>query len=100
MSEEDLKKLKEEIKKELLNELTTKKVVQDNAWKIVKKEFKEMFYSKGYTEAREQCKIFDAISTITRLSLGYRNVQAIPTEKAEEISQIMYKVLNIFPQKD
>lgn len=100
MPEEDLRKLKEEIKKELLNELTTKKVVQDNAWKIVKKEFKEMFYSKGYIEARDQCKIFDAISTIARLSLGYRNVQAIPAEKTEEIRQIMYKVLNIFPQKD
>lgn len=100
MSEEDLKKLKEEIKKELLNELTTKKVVQDNAWRIVKKEFKEMFYSKGYTETRDQCKIFDAISTITRLSLGYKNVQVIPAEKAEDIRQIMYKVLNIFPQKD
>ena len=99
MLEEDLKKLKEEIKKELLNELTTKKVIQDNAYKTVKKEFKKMFYSKGYTETREQCKIFDAISTITRLSLGYRNVQAIPTEKTEEVRHIMYKVLNIFPKK-
>lgn len=99
MSEEELKKLKEEIKKELLNELTSKQVVKDNAWKTVKEEFKEMFYAKGYTDNREQCKIFDAIATITRISLGYRQVQIIPAEKTEDIRLIMYKILNIFPNK-
>ena len=99
MSEEELKKLKEEIKRELLNELTTKEVVKDNAWKTVKKEFEKMFYSKGYTDGRELYNIFTAIATITRMSLGYRQVQIIPAEKAEDIRQIMYKVLNIFPNK-
>ena len=59
----------------------------------------KMFYSKGYTDHREQCKIFDAIATITRISLGYNQVQIIPAEKAEDIRQIMYKVLNIFPNR-
>ena len=58
-----------------------------------------MFYSKGYTDRREQCKIFDAIATITRISLGYNQVQIIPAERAEDIRNIMYKVLNIFPDK-
>ena len=46
-----------------------------------------------------ECKIFDAIATITRISLGYNQVQIIPAEKAEDIRQIMYKVLNIFPNR-
>lgn len=99
MSEEELKKLKEEIKKEILNEMTRKELVKDNAWKTVKQDFIKMFYSKGYTDTREQCKIFDAIAIITRISLGYNQVQIIPVEKAEDIRNIMYKVLNIFPDK-
>lgn len=99
MSEEDLKKLKEELKRELLNEMTSKQLVKDNAWKTVKKEFEKMFYSKGYINSREQCQIFNAISTITRISLGYNQVQVIPAERAEDIRQIMFKILNIFPNK-
>lgn len=99
MSEDELNKLKEEIKKELLNELTTKKVVKDDIWKKLKKEFNQMFYSKGYTDNMERVKIFDAISTITRISLGYRNVQSIPVEKEMAVKEIMFNVLNIFPKK-
>lgn len=99
MSEEELKRIKEEIKREILNEMTTKQLIKDDTWTILKKDFKKMFYSKGYTDTRELNKIFDSISTIARLSLGYSRVQAIPAEKAEELKQIMYKVLNIFPKK-
>lgn len=100
MSEEELKKFKEELKREILNEMTRKELIKDNAWKTVKEEFSKMFYSKGYTEHREQCKIFDAIATITRISLGYNQVQIIPTERAEDIRQIMFKILNTFPNKN
>ena len=99
MSEDELKKLKEEIKREILNEMTRKELVKDNAWKTIKQDFVKMFYSKGYTDRREQCKIFDAIAIITRISLGYNQVQIIPVEKADDIRNIMYKVLNIFPDK-
>lgn len=99
MSEEELNKIKAELKKEILNELTSKQIVKDNAWKTVKKEFEKMFYSKGYNH-KEQYQIFNAISTITRISLGYNQVQIIPAEKAEDIRQIMYKILNIFPKKE
>ena len=99
MSEEELKKVKEELKREILNEMTTKQLIKDDTWTILKKDFKKIFYSKGYTDTRELNKIFDSISTIARLSLGYRRVQAIPAEKAEELKQIMFKILNIFPKK-
>ena len=46
MSEEELKKLKEELKREILNEMTRKELVKDNAWKTVKQDFIKMFYSK------------------------------------------------------
>lgn len=100
MTEQELKKLKEELKREIINEMTSKQVVKDNAWKEVKHEFSKMFYAKGYIENNEQNKIFNAIATITRLSLGYNQVQIIPAEKAEDIRQIMYKILNIFPNKE
>lgn len=100
MSEEELKNLKEELKREILNEMTTKQLVKDDTWTVLKKEFRKMFYSKGYTESRDLNKIFEAISNIARLSLGYRRVQAIPVEKTEELKQIMYKILNIFPNKN
>ena len=100
MSEEELKKLKEELKREILNEMTRKELIKDNVWKTVKEEFSKMFYSKGYTDHREQCKIFDAIATITRISLGYNQVQIIPAERAEDMRQIMFKILNIFPNKN
>lgn len=99
MSEEELRRIKEEIKREILNEMTTKQLIKDDTWTVLKKDFRKMFYSKGYTDSRELNKIFDSISTIARLSLGYRRVQAIPAEKTEELKQIMYKVLNIFPKK-
>ena len=99
MSEEELKKLKEDLKRELLNELTSKQVTKDNAWRTVKEEFEKMFYSKGYTKGTEQAKIFNAIATITRISLGYNQVQVIPAEKVDEIRQIMFKILNIFPKR-
>ena len=79
--------------------MTRKELVKDNAWKTIKQDLIKMFYSKGYTDTREQCKIFDAIATITRISLGYNQVQIIPAEKAEDIRNIMYKVLNIFQDK-
>ena len=99
MSEEELKIIKEEIKRELLNELTEKKVVKDDIWKKLKNEFNQMFYSKGYIDKRERMKIFDGISTIARTSMGYRNVASIPIEKEEELRQIMFKILNIYPKK-
>lgn len=80
--------------------MTRKELVKDNAWKTVKQEFEKMFYSKGYTDTREQYKIFNAIATIIRISLGYNQIQIIPVERAEDMRQIMFKILNIFPNKD
>ena len=56
MSEEELKKLKQEIKREILNEMTRKELVKDNAWKTIRKEFEKMFYSKATMNKRYSSK--------------------------------------------
>lgn len=99
MSEEELKKLKEELKKEILNELTREEYVKDNTWRTVKKEFKKIFYSKGYTDAHELAMIFTGIQTIIRTSMGYRSVEIIPAEQYEETKRRMFILVNMFPNK-
>ncbi len=100
MSEEELRKLKEELKKEILNELTRKEYVKDNTWKTIKKEFEKMFYSKGYTDTHERTMIFTGIQTIIRTSMGYRSVEIIPAEQYEETKKRMYTLLNMYPNKN
>lgn len=97
MSEEEIIKLKEELKKELLNELTTKQVVKDNAWKVVKSEFEKMYYSKGYT-TYEIYQIFTGISPIIRYALGYKSLSVIPASQTENMRQIMFKIFNLIPK--
>lgn len=96
MSLEEIEKLKSELKKELLNELTTKQIVKDNAWKVIKSEFEKMYYSKGYS-TYEVHQILTGISPIVRYSLGYKSVSVIPASEAENIKQIMYKIYNLIP---
>ena len=97
MSEEEIIKLKEELKKELLNELTTKQVVKDNAWKAVKSEFEKMYYSKGYSNY-EVYQIFNGISPIIRYALGYKSVAVIPARQTENMRQTMFKIFNLIPK--
>lgn len=98
MTPEELEKIKEELKKELLNELTTKQIVKDNAWKVVKSEFEKMYHSKGYNN-KEIYQIFNGISPIIRYSLGYKCLSAIPASETENMRQIMFKILNLMPKK-
>ena len=99
MSEEELKKLKSEIKREILNELTREEYVKDNTWRTIKKEFEKMFYSKGYTDTYQLAQIFSGIQTIIRHSMGYRSVEIIPAEQYEETKRRMFILLNMFPNK-
>ena len=99
MSEEEIKKIKEELKKEILNELTRKEYVKDNMWRTVKNEFEKMFYSKGYTDTYQLAQIFSGIQTIIRNSMGYRSVEIIPAEQYEEVKRRMFILLNMFPDK-
>lgn len=46
MSEEELKKLKEEIKREILNEMTTKQIIKDDTWTVLKKNLRKCFILK------------------------------------------------------
>ena len=97
MNSEELEKLKAELKKEIINELTSKQIVKDNAWKVVKSEFEKMYYSKGYSHY-EIYQIFTGISPIIRYSLGYKSLQVIPASETENMRQIMFKIFNLIPK--
>lgn len=99
MTEEEIKKMKEELKKEILNEITRAEYVKDNTWRQLKREFEKMFYSKGYTDAHELAVIFTGIQTIIRTSMGYRSVEIIPAEQYEEAKRRMFILLNMYPNK-
>ena len=99
MSEDEIKKIKSELKREILNELTRKDFVKDNTWKTIKKEFEKIFYCKGYKEPYELSNIFTGIQTIIRTSMGYRGVELIPAEKYEETRQRMFILFNMYPKK-
>lgn len=101
MSEEEIKQLKLELKKEILNELTREDYVKDNTWKTLKKEFEKMFYSKGYS--KENCEmytIFNGIQTVLRTSMGYRSVECIPAEEYDKAKKIMFTIFNFYPNKN
>ena len=98
MNREEYEKLKEALKRELINELTTKQIVKDNAWKVIKSEFEKMYYSKGYSH-REISQIFNGISPIIRYALGYKCLTAIPESETENMRQIMFKIFNLFPKR-
>ena len=49
MTEQELKELKAELKKEILNEITRNDFVKDNTATKLRKEFHQMLYNKGYT---------------------------------------------------
>lgn len=99
MSEEELKQLKAELKKEILNELTRAEYVKDNTWRTIKKEFEKMFYSKGYTDTYQLAQIFSGMQSIIRNSMGYRSVEIIPAEQYEETRRRMFILFNMFPNK-
>lgn len=99
MSEEELKQLKAELKKEILNELTRAEYVKDNTWRTIKKEFEKMFYSKGYTDTYQLAQIFSGMKAIIRNSMGYRSVEIIPAEQYEETRRRMFILFNMFPNK-
>ena len=99
MSEEDLKQLKAELKKEILNEITRKDFVKDNTSTILRKEFYQMLHTKGY-DNYDKAKIWTGMTTMLRFSMGYRSMSVIPAEKYEEAKSILFKLLNLIPKKE
>ena len=97
MTEDEKSKIKAELKREILNELTRKEYVKDNTWKTIKKEFERMFYSKGYINGPKLSQIFAGMQTIIRSSMGYNSVDLIPAEQYEETRQRMFILFNMFP---
>jgi hypothetical protein len=100
MSEEDLKQLKEDLKKEILNEITRKDFVKDNTGTVLRKEFHQMLYSKGYTSNYDISRIWTGMTTILRFSMGYRSISVIPAEKYDEAKAILFKIFNLIPTKE
>lgn len=98
MTEEELKQLKSDLKREILNEITREDFVKDNTSKVLREEFHKMIYSKGYTST-DIYKIWTGMTTILRFSMGYRTVSVIPAEKYEEAKSILFKILNLIPNK-
>lgn len=100
MTKEELKKLKEQIKHEIINEITRKDFVKDNTWRTLKKEFTQMFHSKGYKDTYEVAIMFSGIQTVLRTSLGYRSVELIPADKYDEAKKVMFTLFNLYPNKN
>ena len=79
--------------------MTREEYVKDNTWKTIKNEFRQMFYSKGYTDTRELTRIFEGLQAVIRISMGYRSVELIPAEQYEETKKKMFILLNMYPNK-
>lgn len=99
MSEEELKQLKAELKKEILNEITRKDFVKDNTSIVLRKEFSKMLHTKGY-DNYDKAKIWAGMTTILRFSMGYRSMAVIPAEKYDEAKAILFKLFNLIPYKE
>ena len=96
MSEQDLLKLKEQIKQEIMAEMNTRKRV-GTVWETVKKE-----YEKEIEEANkipnDNHSLEDALWTIVRAKYGVRSVANINADY-EEVKLIVENILNILKEK-
>lgn len=96
MNNEELDRLKAELKKEILNELVSKQVVKENIWKVVREEYEPLLYDKGYS-TYEVAQIFSGIAVIVRYSLGYKMVALIPKSEEKNLRMILSMLINLIP---
>lgn len=114
MSEKELLELKEQIKKELISEMNTKKENESN-WKKIKEEYKEDFSKFDFIDHWEFINanneliskdekistiypLQNAIGTLLRIVYKSRTVNKINAEY-EEMKEIVEKILNILKKK-
>ena len=95
MSEQELIKLKEEIKQEIMAEMNTRKRV-GTVWEIVKKEYEEEI-KKANKIPGDNHSLEDAIRTIVRAKYGVRSVANV-NANYEDIKSIIEKVLDILKE--
>lgn len=96
MGEKELLELKEQIKKELLAEMNTKRRV-GTVWEIVKQEYKEQIEELNKIPS-DNHSLEDAIRTIIRAKYGVRSVAKIKADY-EEVKTIVEKIINILKEK-
>lgn len=114
MSEKELLEIKEQIKKELLAEMNTKKENENN-WKKIKTEFEEEFRkfdfidhwefinSKNELISRDEkvstaYPLQNAIGTLLRIIYKAKTVNKINAEY-EDMKEIVEKIMNILKEK-
>lgn len=114
MSENELKELKEEIKRELLAEMNTKKENQ-NTWQRIKEEYEEEFSKFDFVEHWEcinpsnelvtkdtpvsaKYPLQNAIGTLLRISNKAKTVSKMNITY-DEAKDIVEKILNILKEK-
>lgn len=96
MSESELLELKEQIKREILKEINTKKE-NENMWSKIKKEYEEEF-KKITNKERDVYVLQGAIGTLLRVIYKTESVLKINAEY-EEMKEIVEKILNILKEK-
>lgn len=99
MTEEEIKELKMQIKKEIINELTKKDYVKENMWRNIKKDYEIKFKEKGFKTNYDLGILFSGIQTIIRTSMGYRSVELIPKEEESKVRDIMEIIYSFYPEK-
>lgn len=113
MSEQEIKSLKEQIKRELLEEMKRSK--KENVWKRVKKEYIEEFKKFNYIDHWEalncnnqlitrdkevlvEYPMQNAIGTLLKIIYKVDSVSKI-TASYEDVKEITEKILNILKEK-
>lgn len=106
MSEQEIKRLKEELKKEILAEMNTKKENENN-WKKIKTELEQEFNNLDYmnhnelisrdTKVSVKYPLQNAIGTILRVIYKAENVSKINADY-EDMKNIVEQIFNILKQ--
>ncbi len=96
MNENEIKELKEQLKKELLAEMNIGKR-KDSAWDMVRKEYEEEIKRLNKIPS-DNHSLEDAIRTLIRAKYGVRNVVNVEADY-QELKDIVEKILNILKEK-
>ncbi|MDD2401970.1 MAG: helix-turn-helix transcriptional regulator [Clostridia bacterium] len=95
MTSQELEILKEQIKKELVEEMQSKKQAKNFWWEEIKKKTLKKTTSLGLPE---QYQVIAAISTVVRYSLGAERLDKLPNEQITKAKNIAEKILSIFDE--
>lgn len=89
----DLAKIKEELKAEILAELTASKRT-DSAWKKAKGHFKEKVFSV-FGQCPEGWRVLDSIASLSRAVFGVYNVNRFTEDDITTIERMLDEIFDI-----